>query len=788
MRIGLRIGSGFAGVVALTLVLGATGWVALDRYSSQVDQADRVAEIERHVRAAQIAAGDYELSGTAEAQDRVAARLDDATTLARTLGEDAAAASISEYQTQFGTLTAARDNAGRLIAEMHASSAELEHIASTIRVEQEERRRSLSAERDAALAEQEAKLEVEELTRTLILATLRARRDEAMYLRSRDKADADGARDAIKDMYLSALKLKKLTKGTKEEKAVATLAKSVGDYRKTFETMAKAVAARQNETDAVQSLSAVSKKINAFAGAIARKEKKAYETASDKASAAAGQAETAADIATAAADLVTAVKNLESNTMQVVAEGGQGEAVLAQTAAFGVVESAVASLREQLSDTAAIDAFATKLAAQRRQFDDLLAALALRTKAAEEMAVSATAVAEEVQASVATSDASRTRDRELANFLILAGTAGAAFLAVLLALLLGRGIVNPLRAITGAMERLADNDLGTDIPGVSRKDEIADIARCVQVFKENAQRVRKLEQEQGEADARAEAEKRRALDELAASFEDSVGKVVAGLTAQVADVRARAETMATASTDSLVRADAVASSSEQSNANVKAVSEAAEELAAASQEIGGQVSRAADMARGASEQAGIGNERVTVLAETSQRIGDVIQLIQDIAEQTNLLALNATIEAARAGDAGKGFAVVASEVKSLANQTAKATDEIRQQIEQMQEASSEAVGAIDTIARAVSELDEMNAAIAAAVEQQAATTSDIAGNSHEAATGTSQVSEEIVEVSEASRETGRSAGEVLNTCNLLETEVQSLKGEVDRFIQRIRAA
>jgi len=788
MRIGSRISAGFAGVVALTLVLGATGWIALDRYAGQVDLADQVGEIERHVRAAQIAAGDYRLTGSSEARDTVMARLHDAESSAGAVGEAQTKATIEAYEAQFESLIAARDNAERLIAEIQSSSVELERIAGAIRSAQDDRRASLNAEREAAVADQKAKLAAEEQARALILATLTARRNEAVFLRTKDKVDADAARDAIKGMYLAALKMKKLTAGTSAEKAVVQLTKSVGEYRKTFESMATVVAQGWNQTAAVEKLGAVSNRINAFAGALARKEADAYHKASDVAETATLQAGEASQIAAIAADLVAAVKKLEGNTTQVVADSGQGASTMAQTFAFGAVEKIVQTLSEKLPEAEEVQQFTAKLNEQKAKFDDLLAALGSRVNSAEAMAVSAGEVAEQVHASVTASIDSRASDRDLATVLILVGTAAAALLAIVLAALLGRGITNPLRGITGAMERLAENDLEVEIPGVGRKDEIADIARCVQVFKDNALRMQALEAEKEESEARAAAEKRRVMEQLAASFEASVGNVVAGLTKQVADVRARAETMARSSDDSLARADAVASSSEMSTASVQAVSEAAEELAAATEEIGGQVSRAAQMARNASDQAGVGNERITALAATAQRIGDVITLIQDIAEQTNLLALNATIEAARAGDAGKGFAVVASEVKSLAGQTAKATDEIRQQIEQMQGASGDAVEAIDTIAKAVSALDEMNAAIASAVEQQAATTSDIAGNSHEAASGTSKVSADIAGVSEASRATGRSAGEVLDTCNLLETEVQSLERQVDGFIERIRAA
>ena len=787
MRIGFRIGAGFAGVVALTLFLGATGWLALERYSAQVAHADRVAEIQDQIRGAQIAAGLYRLSGDPAAQEETLAYLDAAAALAEAADQEATVVTILDYRREFDRLVAARNTADALILDIQASNVALERFATTVRKNQDERRTTLNAQRDAAIADQREKLQIEELTGQLIVATLEARRNEAVYLRTLDPADAAAAREATKAMFLIAIKLKKLTAGSDAEKPVALLAAAVGGYRKALEMMVTAAETYQDRNATLAELESVSKKINAFATALARKETSAYTKAREAARVAAAEAEAASEITALAADLLTAVKKIDATTRQVVAENGQGTAVVSQVFAFGALENNIKALAGQLPDGSSIEQFNTIVSDAKAKFDGLVQALQTRVHAADAMTAAATAVSEQVEAAVEASIATRTEDRLLSTLLIVSGTIAAAVLAVILAVILGRGITRPLRAITGSMENLAANQLETEIPGVDRKDELADIARCVQVFKDNALRVRRLEQEQEAANAHAEQEKRRSLDALATSFEQSVGKLVAGLTAQVADVRARAETMTVTSNDSLSRADAVAVSSEQSTSNVKAVSEAADELASASAEIGTQVARAAEMARGASTQAGIGNERITALAEIASRIGAVVALIQDIAEQTNLLALNATIEAARAGDAGKGFAVVASEVKSLATQTAKATEDIRRQIEEMQGASTDAVAAIETVSRAVSGLDEMNAAVAAAVEQQAATTSTIAGNSQEAAEQTSRVSSEIAEVSSASRETGRSAGEVLSTCNVLETEMQSLEHEVSSFINRIRA-
>jgi len=356
-----------------------------------------------------------------------------------------------------------------------------------------------------------------------------------------------------------------------------------------------------------------------------------------------------------------------------------------------------------------------------------------------------------------------------------------------LSIFLGSRLTGPIQQMAGVMRRLADRELDVEVPHLNRKDEISDIASAVQVFKENARRMQEMEGERAEAERRAEEEKRRAMDQLATRFEQSVGNLVKTLVQHVDGVRHRAEEMSKATDEAKSQAALVAGSSELSSGNVQAVSAAAEELAVTVREISSQMSRAASMSRQASEEAARGDARVQALAATAQQIGDVITLIQDIAEQTNLLALNATIEAARAGDAGKGFAVVASEVKNLANQTANATKDIRTQIEQIQSASRDAVDTIKAIADVVQSLEQMNTAVASAVEQQGATTEEIARNTQEAASGAGQVSDGIARVSAASVRTGEEAGEVMTMCGDLASSTKALEKEVLQFVGSIRS-
>jgi len=371
----------------------------------------------------------------------------------------------------------------------------------------------------------------------------------------------------------------------------------------------------------------------------------------------------------------------------------------------------------------------------------------------------------------------------------LLGFSLAAFLATLvIGLLIARGIARPINAMTAAMSELAQGRLETEIPAQGRRDEIGAMSAAVQIFKENALAMRRLEQETERLAASARAEKQAAMNQMADAFEASIGGVVENVASASVEMEASAQSLARIAERTTGQAVIVRGATEEAAGNVQTVAAASEELAATVGEIARQVSASNDIARRAVEQAEDTNGRVQGLSAAAQEIGAVVRLINDIAARTNLLALNATIEAARAGDAGKGFAVVAGEVKQLAAQTAKATQEIGAKVQEMQTATAASVTAIHAIGETIGEMNQIATGIASAVDQQGAATREIARSVQSVAAGTQEVVSNIAGVNEASGETGAAAGHLLTAAGGLSREADQLKREVGSFVARIRAA
>ncbi len=353
--------------------------------------------------------------------------------------------------------------------------------------------------------------------------------------------------------------------------------------------------------------------------------------------------------------------------------------------------------------------------------------------------------------------------------------------------LIGTGISRPIQRITQAMKTLADGDKNIEIPGQDHKDEVGDMAAAVQVFKANMIENEELAAREQEATTSRE-ERARRIEKMTQEFDAGISELLSGLSSSATQMKSTAGSMSQIADDTNNRATAVASAAHEASANVQTVATAAEELSSSIAEIGRQVAHSSNTSKRAVDQVNATNEQVKGLARTAQQIGAVINLISDIAEQTNLLALNATIEAARAGEAGKGFAVVASEVKSLATQTAKATEEISQQIGGVQTETDAAANSMDAIGKTINELDEVATAIAAAVDQQGAATGEIARNVEGAASGTQEVTANITEVTKAAGETGTSAVQVTDVASELNTKADQLRAQVEKFLSGVKAA
>jgi methyl-accepting chemotaxis protein len=365
---------------------------------------------------------------------------------------------------------------------------------------------------------------------------------------------------------------------------------------------------------------------------------------------------------------------------------------------------------------------------------------------------------------------------------VLAGMVAAVFIATV-------GITRPLDRLVKVLQRMAQGEIDAEIREAARRDEIGAVGKAVEGIKAMVARKATEEAEvKRRADEAAVAERKRTMLELADGFERAVGGIVEMVSSSATELQVTAQSMTASATETANQSTTVAAAAEEASTNVQTVAAAAEELGSSVQEIGRQVLGSADLAQNAVGEADQTQHLVQALVQAATRIGEVVGLISNIAGQTNLLALNATIEAARAGEAGRGFAVVAAEVKELAGQTAKATEEISQQISQIQGVTGQAVSAIDTITARIREINGVAPTIAAAVEEQGAATQEIVRNVSQAAVGTDQVTSNIVGVAQASEATGAAATQVLGAASELSRQSEQLGAEVSRFLSTIRAA
>jgi methyl-accepting chemotaxis protein len=360
-------------------------------------------------------------------------------------------------------------------------------------------------------------------------------------------------------------------------------------------------------------------------------------------------------------------------------------------------------------------------------------------------------------------------------------------LSAIVAFLIRRLVVRPVRSLTQAVETLAEGNTAIEIPATGRGDELGVMARAIEFFRQKLIAIEELRQKTAAAEQESAAARRKGMLDLADSFEASVKGVVQAVSNSAVELESSAKSMSSVAEEVTRQSTAVSAATTEASANVSTVAAASEEMSASIAEISRQVAASSDAARSAVGETDSAAQTVQDLAKAAEEIGDIVRLISDIASQTNLLALNATIEAARAGDAGKGFAVVASEVKSLANQTGRAAEDITSRIQRIQSVTGSAVSAMDGVRTTIGKVEQIATTIASAVEEQSAATREISGNAGQAAAGTDEVARNVERVRNAAGDAGSAAGQVLSASGELAHQAEALRNEVDSFIARVRA-
>ena len=453
---------------------------------------------------------------------------------------------------------------------------------------------------------------------------------------------------------------------------------------------------------------------------------------------------------------------------------------------YSMDDKIVAGLKEARTFLATYRKTLQKLVENAKTVDDLVTEMSGSAGAiARASGAMKVDLASEQQRLEAESDAMIGSTERLIVMLAVGGT----LLGALLAVLLGQGISRPMILMCKAMRELASGNFDVVLPGLGRSDELGERASAVEEFKMQA--IAKAERDAAAQDSQnkeASAVRRAELIRFADDFETAVGSIVSNVSASAVHLEQAAGTLTRTAETTQGLSSQVAGASEEASTNIQSVASATEELSVSVADIGKRVHESNRIAEAAVIQAQETDGRIGKLSRAAQQIGDVVKLITAIAEQTNLLALNATIEAARAGDAGRGFAVVAAEVKSLANQTARATEEISNHISGMQDATQESVASIKQIGATIGQISSIASSIAVAVEQQGGATQEIARNVQSVAEGTRGAAQNIVEVNRGATETGSASGEVLSSARALSSESTRLRAELDRFMQNIRAA
>ncbi len=800
MRIGFRIASGFAVTLLIAVAVGLIGYFGLNRYDRDITLTLNLLDAVDTFRSANTQANLYALSreeryfdqanvGTRSTYERLSEIVSKGETdpAITTMGTE-----VSSYEAKLEELHTVNIETKAITASMADEAEYIKGSAGKLSVAAAE---TFQINRDVettATKNRESSIAVMNASNALLANGNGIRAAEASYRLERNDQNRTELENGTKRLFLDALSLRKSAKGTPAEAAAGNVAQLTVAYRKLFSALvqditdggSQAITLFTELSETSKALTQTAKDIIKDRAAALDESNQAYEEAKAR-----GLEATNARIA--ALEMVIASDKMAAHTETYIATTEEADRTVAKNAISAEVSKVFSkalvvkkALPEEFGKIAIDAAKAAKSFRQRVDTVD------------EALAKQAAIEAEMRQVEVQNEDLTNTfKADKLANLKdlkdqsvqsILLGTAGGVAIGFILAFVIARSIVRPISTITGSMNGLAGGDLESEIPMTNRKDEIAEMARAVQVFKDNATEMKRMESEQEESERRTADEKRRQMAELADNFESSVKSIAQRVADAGGTMEGSAGEVSQAIAQTHDQAAAVAAASTEASSNVQTVAAATSELTSSIQEISRQIAISNEKSNDASQRA---EQSVALMGNLRKAVGEiteVVQLIQEIAEQTNLLALNATIEAARAGDAGKGFAVVASEVKNLATQTAQATERVSERVAAIQQETDSASVNMESVSKVIEELGEISASIAAAMEEQTSATQEISRNIEEASVSADDVARNIEGVNSSAEVSGSAADAVSGRARELTTQIQNLNRQVEEFLVEVR--
>ena len=801
LRFGLKVAGGFFAILALTAIVGAVGYEAIVTLSSRFAVAEKSAQVASLVRSVSLKRENYLAAPNAEAatdvRGQIAKMANALDALANATARDAAAqaqvsgakAAIDKFAATFDEVVKQTDQQAEGFSILQASTASLETLASTIRdaVAAEETKihdRAAAADKDLQTAGMMLKTAADFQENVNKIQDMSKESGGTFVIEGYlEKAQSLSKSISDKSIELSNANISgvdsgifsKLTDSSKQLSAALADIANTDDFAKKF-------AAQTAVGKALTDILALTKDIQSQTFPL-------VEAAMNQASASSTALFGVGDVANKAQSLNQLALGARAETLALFGRFGNSDPakVEQEVTALTDLEGQLTAAGKTLPTTAeSIKQIPLSIAAFKKAFDEMLATqndLAAKRKELELLTIEVGSKIEALAAAQSASAASAAQSAQvqIGMTILLAIIAG-----IILAVLLNQAITKPIQTVTGVMRRLASGENAVEIPGLDRGDEIGDMSRTVQIFRDNAVE-RAILQEENTREQEARQRRQHRIDQLIDNFRTTAEAALSSVQATAEGLDHTAQALTDIARDTTGYASVTQASSNETTHNVQSVAGAAEELAASIREISRQVGQTTEIVGRATVSTRETNGKVEGLAQAASKIGEVVSLIRAIAEQTNLLALNATIEAARAGDAGKGFAVVAAEVKDLATQTSIATEEIGVQIASIQGATQDSVQAIGQITDIMAEVNNYTNAIATAMEQQSSATAEISRNVQQAAKGTSSVSSSMAKLSKAVDQTLSSADKVLSASSDLSRRTDDLKAEVERFLDEVAA-